>query len=118
MNFCAARLGPEGRSARLDAGPEIALPAGSWGREGAGVTIGIRPQHVTLSTSADALRVAIDLVEPLGSETLLHGHLGNGETFAIRVSGPAPGAAELGAELPAEQLHVFDGGSGRRLAPG
>ncbi len=34
MNFCAARLGPEGRSARLDAGPEIALPAGSWGREG------------------------------------------------------------------------------------
>ncbi|CAG4905741.1 unnamed protein product [Acidocella sp. C78] len=118
MNFCAARLGPEGRSARLDAGPEIALPAGSWGNEGAGVTIGIRPQHVALSTSPDAMRVAIDLVEPLGSETLLHGHLANGEAFAIRVSGPAPDAAELGADLPAEQLHVFDGESGRRLAPG
>ena len=109
MNFCAARLGPEGRSARLDAGPEIALPAGSWGREGAGVTIGIRPQHVTLSTSADALRVAIDLVEPLGSETLLHIRLGEDEIVAKVGAGVSIDAGErVRLRLSGAGVHLFD----------
>ncbi len=71
MNFCAARLCAGGRTAKLDAGPEIALPGDApWGAEGTAVTIGIRPQHVVVETGPGHLPFAVNLVEPLGSEAL------------------------------------------------
>lgn len=115
MNLCGGSLVRDGRAVRLDAGPEINLPGGSWGPDGKAVTVGIRPQHVVLSAASETIRVTIDLVEPLGSETLLHGHLVNGDPFGIRVPSPAEEAAEFGVCLPANNLHLFDAKSGLRL---
>jgi sn-glycerol 3-phosphate transport system ATP-binding protein len=61
----------------------------------------------------------VDLAEPLGSETVLHGRLPSGETFAARLPGAAALAA--GAVLPLrpapEEVHVFDAETGHRLEP-
>jgi multiple sugar transport system ATP-binding protein len=54
--------------------------------EGREVVIGIRPEHVLLEPEGDcsAVSVELDLVETLGSEALLHTHIG-GTPFVVKV---------------------------------
>jgi multiple sugar transport system ATP-binding protein len=54
--------------------------------EGRDVIIGIRPEHVLIEPEGDcsAVSVELDLVETLGSEALLHTHVG-GEPFVVKV---------------------------------
>src|SRR5690349_3871351 len=61
MNFLPGRLVREGSAVQLDAGPAILL---SGKRAGDRVTLGIRPEHLTLG--GNDLALAVDLVEPLG----------------------------------------------------
>ena len=56
-------------------------------------------------------------MEPLGSETVLHGTLPGGETLVAKLAGPAPRDGTLPVALPAEALHVFVAEGGRRLDP-
>ena len=79
------------------------------------LTIGMRPEHLILGPGLD---LTIDLVEPLGSETLVHGH----SPGARRIDGGQAGRAASGGEhlsvTPrAEHLHVFDGRTGLRIDP-
>lgn len=118
MNFCTAQLGKDGRTARLGNYAEVNLPDNAcWGDEGMPVIIGIRPQHVVVSDAADALRLTINLMEPLGSEALLHGTLPDDNVFRVRVPYTATQAQEIGLELPAHYLHLFDAETGLRLSP-
>jgi sn-glycerol 3-phosphate transport system ATP-binding protein len=61
--------------------------------------------------------IRIDLIEPLGSETLVHGRLAApGETsLVIRLAGKAPEGEILTIGFPAEHIHVFDAETGLRL---
>ena len=71
MNFLAATLAEGGRAAALKAGPTLRFADGPRpGADGRPLVIGIRPEHVPLA--ADGLPLALDLVEPLGSETVAH----------------------------------------------
>jgi sn-glycerol 3-phosphate transport system ATP-binding protein len=88
-------------------------------RNGAGVLFGIRPEHLEPCSERDAnLLVEIDLIEPLGSETLVYGHLANDVTrrVAARLHSAVP--ARLG-RLPLRYdpaaAHYFDPASGRRI---
>ncbi|MBW8268768.1 ABC transporter ATP-binding protein [Caldovatus aquaticus] len=120
MNFLAARLAEEGRAAALAAGPVLRFADGPRpGAEGRRLVVGIRPEHVEARAGPEALPLAVDLAEPLGSETVLHGHLPGGESLTARLPGGlAPQAGEvLPLLLPAEALHVFDAETGRRLDP-
>ena len=119
MNFCPARLVASGTAAELDAGLRVGFADGRRaGVDGTRLLIGIRPQHAELA--ANGLDLKVDLIEPLGSETLIHGQLTDGTAFAVRVAG-SPGAVPDGAHLrvglPGDQLHVFDAASGDRLNP-
>jgi sn-glycerol 3-phosphate transport system ATP-binding protein len=79
------------------------------------VTIGIRPEHL-LPDAARGLPLSVDLAEPLGSETVLHGHLPDGTPLTARVPGVM--AAERVALSPdMTALHVFGAEGGRRLDP-
>lgn len=83
----------------------------------AGVTIGIRPEHVVIADTGSLLQV--NLVEPLGSETLIHGSLACGQSLTLRQQGGPPGADHLHVILPAEAMHAFDTKTGLRLqSPG
>ncbi len=75
--------------------------------------IGIRPEHVTLD--ANGLELLIDLVEPLGAETLIYGTLPSGQRLTLRRPGGPPGVANLRVAFPQEALHLFDSKTGERL---
>ncbi len=109
MNFLPADAEP-GAAALHFAGQRYVLPAPvAAGR----VTLGIRPEHVALAP--DGIPLAVELVEPLGSETLVHGRMADGTPLLAKLPGaPAIGDAVAVALDPA-QLHVFDYATGRRL---
>jgi len=119
MNFCPALLVSGGTAAELDAGARVGFTDGRRDApDGTRLLIGVRPQHAVLA--GEGLDLVVDLIEPLGSETLIHGHLSDGTAFAVRVAG-SPGAVPDGAHLrvglPGEQVHVFEAASGARLDP-
>jgi sn-glycerol 3-phosphate transport system ATP-binding protein len=118
MNFLPAVLTADGRTAHLQAGPR--LPFADGPRAGAAchaLTIGIRPEHLTIDP--DGMNLRVDLVEPLGSETLIHGRLAApGETpLVLRVAGKAPGGDVIPVAVPPALMHVFDAATGLRMDP-
>jgi len=114
MNFLQASISDAGSTATLKAGPT--LPFADGPRAGAALTIGIRPEHVQhLPGDPNALPLSVDLVEPLGSETVIHGRLPGGETLVARLPLPAGDIGEiLHVGLPPAAWHVF-GAEGARL---
>jgi len=112
MNFLPGRLVLDGTAVQLDAGPLVPL-AGR--RIGDAVTLGIRPEHLTLG--GEGLTLTVDLIEPLGSETLVHGRVAGatGETIAVRVPGVVRPAETMTVAVQADQAHVFDAGTGKRI---
>ncbi len=80
--------------------PMNLMPSKLNGRD---VLLGVRPEHLEPCAPADAnFTAVVDLVEPLGADTLAHGHVG--ETRVI-------------ARLPAA-THVAEGAMALRYAPG
>ena len=111
MNFLPATVEAGGVTARLASGHPIALPQSV--APGA-LTIGIRPEQVDIALGG--LPMHVDLVEPLGSETLVHGHLDDGTKLMVKQAGALPVGEALAVAFPAAALHLFDALSGRRLA--
>ncbi len=112
MNFLPATLSHDGSLATLTDGTTIPLP----GRRRDGpITLGIRPEHLELAPQGLALRV--QLVELLGSETVVIGRLANGDPISIRVPGPPPAALDdtLHVTIPGTAAHLFDAESGVRV---
>jgi len=73
------------------------------------LTVGIRPQHITLANDPGSLTVKVRLVEALGSETVIHADL-NGEKLLAVVPGQkqiAPGD-EAHFSIAGAPLHLFD----------
>ncbi len=118
MNFLPATLAQGGAAARLTAGPLIPFDDGRReGAEDCELTIGIRPEH--LEPGEGGLVLAIELVEPLGSETLVHGHVAGdaAQPLVVKLLGTAPGGDRLPVRIRPEHMHVFDRASGRRIEP-
>ena len=118
MNFLPATLARDGSAAQLAAGPLVPFADGKRaGPDGTKLTIGIRPEHLTLGDAG--LTLDVNLVELLGSEVLVHGHLRADpeQAVVVKLAGRAPGEEVLQVVVPPEHLHVFNSGSGQRLEP-
>ncbi len=79
------------------------------------VAVGIRPHDVVLDPDG-GIRVDVDVLEALGSESFAHAHVGE-EPFVARLPGterPAPGTS-LQFGVRDEDVHVFDAESGVSL---
>lgn len=100
-------------------GAEIKLNGPINGHAGRDVIVGIRPEHVTLAAGEQTskLPIALDLVEPLGSEALLHARFGDDNlVFKADTHGDIShltGVAEV--HVPAAMVKVFDAETGRAL---
>lgn len=84
------------------------------------LTIGIRPQHLkACSPDSAPLTLLVDVVEYLGTESQVVGHLQT--PGGQRVSAMLPGNAlaqlhqPLGLTFSSDDLHIFDSASGRSL---
>ena len=89
-------------------------------RDGRKLLFGIRPEHLEPCAQSEAMFVVdVDLIEPLGADTLVYGHLeggGAGTRVAARMHASLdarPGKLPLRYD-PA-QVHYFDAASGRRI---
>jgi len=119
MNFLPARLAQGGHAASLEAGPVISFADGPRaGEDGRLLIIGIRPEDVRVlpdGNGAQGMRLAVDLIEPLGSETLLHGRLAAGVNFTVQLAGMVRVSEDIMIGLDPAALHVFDAETGQRL---
>ena len=83
------------------------------GRRVGPVTVGVRPEDVRLVAGGAAM--AVELVEPLGSETLVHGRMGDGVAVTCKLPGAPMVAERVSVGFVGGAVHLFDAGSGVRL---
>jgi sn-glycerol 3-phosphate transport system ATP-binding protein len=117
MNFLPATLAGNGCAALLEGGLPVVFADGRRpGADGAPLTIGIRPEHLE---PGQGLELVIELIEPLGSETLVHGRLTGAQErlLTVKLAGPAPAGERLSVVPRRDHLHVFDQATGRRIDP-
>ena len=119
MSFLPAKVAEDARSVILASGQALALDGRADAAAGHEVSVGIRPEHL-LAESADGydpLEVEVELVEPLGADTLVHGVV-DGASLTARMPGDASirSGEMLRLWVPPVRLHLFDAVSGRRLA--
>jgi len=86
---------------------------------GDGRILGVRPEHLEPCAASDAmLTINVDLIEPLGSDIIVYGHIGGGESARVAARLPADANAEAG-KLPVRyaqaNVHWFDPASGKRI---
>jgi multiple sugar transport system ATP-binding protein len=78
--------------------------------------VGVRPEHIAIGEGE--LKLQVDLVEDLGSDFYVYGHLAgdSGAHVVVRAGRehPRPGEA-IKIKPDAAQLHVFDAGTGQRV---
>jgi sn-glycerol 3-phosphate transport system ATP-binding protein len=86
-------------------------------RDGRKVLFGIRPEHLEPCAQSEAnLTPEIDLIEPLGADTLVYGHLEGGTRVAARLhSSVNAQAGRLPLRYGPEHAHYFDAQSGARI---
>jgi len=129
MNFLDGRIvRQDGLRFATDGSEPLAVPLpADWRPRGGALaglidrplTLGIRPEHVRLLAPGDAAAfpATIQLVEPLGNETLLYFTVA-GRLFVVR----GPGGVEAGVDsriglgVAPEHVHLFDPATGRALA--
>ncbi|SLN32512.1 sn-glycerol-3-phosphate ABC transporter ATP-binding protein UgpC [Ruegeria meonggei] len=89
----------------------------SQGEHGA-VKLGIRPEHLVQDDNGP-LEASIQIAEPLGANTLLHGHLtATGDAITISLPGVHPIEEKhplMRFSVLAAHMHLFDPTSGNRL---
>jgi sn-glycerol 3-phosphate transport system ATP-binding protein len=84
-----------------------------------GKLLGIRPEHLEPCAASDAmLTVDVDLIEPLGADIIVYGHIGdaNSVRVAARLAADADArAGKLALRYGAQHTHWFDPASGKRI---
>jgi sn-glycerol 3-phosphate transport system ATP-binding protein len=118
MNFLDGRIEGGGHQLRVANVMNVTLPgAGLPGQEGRNITVGIRPEHFKTDSGANLPELLVDLVEPLGAQTLVEVRLGN-KVVTVSLDGAA--AIKPGDRLPLavdpDKIHLFDVETESRLA--
>lgn len=128
MNFFPCEVRRDGGEVELVGGFFRIRPRGPVGDgDGPGerAILGVRPNDVELASPPDGDgRGAVDVVEPLGSQVLVHlaPPEGGGGDEQIRALVPPDGTPDVGETVAfrfrRDRLHLFDPDSGRRVANG
>jgi sn-glycerol 3-phosphate transport system ATP-binding protein len=84
-----------------------------------GKLLGVRPEHLEPCGASDAmLTIEVDLIEPLGADTLVYGHIGDSTSTRIAARLPADKPAQAGklaVRYAPANAHWFDPASGKRI---
>jgi multiple sugar transport system ATP-binding protein len=88
------------------------LPAQLVSRHSQALTVGVRPEHVTLCPSADGLPAEVALIERLGGESLAHFRVeAGGHAIVAKLSGDTALAArdKVHLQIETSNCHFSDG---------
>ena len=118
MNLLDGQMGADGTALILPDGSEIPLTTARPSLAGQPVTLGIRPEHFSLSGGDFTVPLKVNVVEQLGADTLVHGHLGESAApLVLRLEGVQSlntgGIVQVG--IPQDAVHIFDQASGKRV---
>lgn len=95
---------------------EVADAAGSADT----VTVGLRPEDLSLTSEGDGIKAVVDVVEELGSESYLYAHMEEHPDTTLVVRGPGRTRVRYGETIAVrvdpDAIHAFDASSGERLA--
>ena len=117
MNLLDGRINAAGTHFELESG--MALPINWYYRGYAGrkMTLGIRPEHIGLTSQADGgVPLVMDTLGMLGADNLAHGRWGE-QKLVVRLphqERPKAGST-LWLHMPENHLHLFDGETGQRV---
>jgi sn-glycerol 3-phosphate transport system ATP-binding protein len=122
MNFLSGKVADSRQSIELsgtsNSRTNLPLRRPTSAAPGAPVSVGIRPEHMVPYASGP-LELEIDMAEPLGADTLLHGRVGMArELVTVRLPGHVlakPGEKRR-FNVDAKNLHLFEQPSGKRVA--
>ncbi len=120
MNFFDAVLSADGRQASFPGVKGLVLPDGGVPDHGGrAVKLGIRPEHLEVAeTGSREMQLRVDHVETLGADTMIHGHLGEHNSFlSLRLSGVRHFKKNtvIPLDVSGDKLHLFDREKGIRL---
>ncbi|HGF0769154.1 TPA: sn-glycerol-3-phosphate import ATP-binding protein UgpC [Kluyvera georgiana] len=117
MNLLDGQLDASGTRFVLPNGMQLPIPAGRREYAGRRMTLGIRPEHIALSSQAEGgVPMVIDTLEILGADNLAHGRFGELKMVVRLPHQQRPNAGTtLWLHLPDEHLHLFDGETGMRV---
>ena len=114
MNFIKVKGAMrDGRTLGIDLPGGNKLEAiGDWGdiTGPADLELGIRPADISVADGTGGVPLELDLVEHLGDETILYGHLDDGQPMTVRLAGQSDCRAgqKLRLSVSADQLIVFN----------
>jgi sn-glycerol 3-phosphate transport system ATP-binding protein len=117
MNFIEADVSADGRELVLPGDVRLTLAGALPARAGRKVLMGIRPEHLELNGGREGgIRFAVDQVELLGADTLVHGRSGD---VPLTVRLPDVRRIEKHAAVPLHvppaKLHLFDPETKQRI---
>ena len=119
MNLLGGELvdGGSGSAVRLETGTVLPLPRRLHADAPSALTLGIRPENFAWQEmGGPALDVMADVVEPLGSDTLVFCTLGAAELVArLPPSVPIHPGDRVRLWPDLDRLHLFDAASGRAV---
>jgi multiple sugar transport system ATP-binding protein len=124
MNFFAAKvLNEGGLFVQLKNGTKLPIPPQRANRyapfAGRDMTLGLRPEHMTEAHEAEKpgvvrMSIPVDVVEPMGMETMIHFILdGQGMTARVDPSVTAQPGEMLPLALDMNQMHLIDNDSNK-----
>jgi multiple sugar transport system ATP-binding protein len=113
--FSAVFSRAQARPTLVHAGLALALDYDPGLPEGAPLTVGLRPEHITLGSGP--LQATVELVEPTGLGTIAHLSLAGTALKAFSLARlPLSIGGSVSMDLPAARLHLFDA-QGVRVSP-
>lgn len=117
MNLLEGKVSIDGKGFGLEGGTVLPLGNTHLALAGKAITLGIRPEHITLSSQTEGgVPLITETLEILGADNLVHGRFGQ-QKVIVRLDHkmrPDPGR-RLWLHIPEEHLHFFDAKSGQRL---
>ena len=127
MNFLEGRIisaGHDGAAIDLDCGLSVPFGAVDAGPAGARATLGIRPEHIVVSTGAETTaglaRAQVHVVEHLGPQTIIYANLQDGTPLSIiddETAEQRPGDV-ITIGVPKDAAYLFDESGEERLRNG
>jgi sn-glycerol 3-phosphate transport system ATP-binding protein len=84
-----------------------------------GKLLGVRPEHLEPCAASEAmLTIDVDLIEPLGADIIVYGHMGDQTSARVAARLPADANAQAGKlalRYAPRNAHWFDPASGKRI---
>jgi multiple sugar transport system ATP-binding protein len=118
MNFLPGTLRRSGSSARVELadGTQMDAPANAAGVDGQPVIYGTRPEHLVLDGTR-GIPTQVVTVEPTGADTFVAcRHHGTEISVVFRERHSFAPGSTIHLQPDLQRAHLFDAGSGRRLA--